>query len=90
MDGLNREELLELKEFLTEGMVDNMSTKELVEYVANDLFNYYDKLGEHEFMEEAREYWCDEEQLQEIISDIKEYTKCEFKQPLKTFTAETD
>ena len=67
-----------------------MSTKELVEYVANDLFNYYDKLGEHEFMEEAREYWCDEEQLQEIISDIKEYTKCEFKQPLKTFTAETD
>ena len=34
MDGLNREELLELKEFLTERMVDNMSTKELVEYVA--------------------------------------------------------
>ncbi len=90
MDGLNREELLELKEFLTERMVDNMSTKELVEYVANDLFNYYDKLGEHEFMEEAREYWCDEEQLQEIISDIRSYTKCEFKQPLKTFTAETD
>ena len=54
---LNRDELLELKEFLTERMVDNMSTKDLEEYVANDLFNYFDKLGEHEFLEEARNYW---------------------------------
>ena len=43
MEKLNREELLELKEFLTERMVDNMSTKDLEEYVANDLFNYLDK-----------------------------------------------
>ena len=57
MEKLNREELLELKEFLTERMVDNMSTKDLEEYVANDLFNYFDKLGEHEFLEEARNYW---------------------------------
>ena len=34
---MNRELLLELKEFLTERMVDNMSTKDLEEYVANDL-----------------------------------------------------
>ena len=51
---MDRELLLELKEFLTERMVDNMSTKDLEEYVANDLFNYFDKLGEHEFLEEAR------------------------------------
>ena len=38
---MNRELLLELKEFLTERMVDNMSTKDLEEYVANDLFNYF-------------------------------------------------
>ena len=25
-----------------------MSTKDLEEYVSNDLFNYFDKLGEHE------------------------------------------
>ena len=43
---LNSEELLELKEFLTERMVDNMSTKDLEEYVSNDLFTYFDKLGE--------------------------------------------
>ena len=56
---MNRELLIELKEFLTERMVDNMSTKDLEEYVANDLFNYFDKLGEHEFLEEARNYWDD-------------------------------
>ena len=39
---LNREELLELKEFLTERIVDNMSTKDLEEYVSNDLFTYFD------------------------------------------------
>ena len=31
---MNRELLLELKEFLAERMVDNMSTEELAEYVA--------------------------------------------------------
>ena len=42
---MDRELLLELKEFLTERMVDNMSTKDLEQYVADDLFNYFDKLG---------------------------------------------
>ena len=54
---MDRAVLLELKEFLTERMVDNMSTKDLEEYVMNDLFTYFDKLGEHEFLEEARNYW---------------------------------
>ena len=43
---LNREQLNDLKELLTERMVDNMSTNDLVEYVSDDLFNYFDKLGE--------------------------------------------
>ena len=68
---MNRELLNELKEFLTERMVDNMSTKDLVEYVSNDLFNYFDKLGEHEFLEECRNYWDDmyDDVLQEVIED---------------------
>ena len=74
---LNREELTELKEFLTERMVDNMSTKDLEEYVADDLFNYFDKLGEHEFLEEARNYWDDS--FDEVVEDIKSYTKSDFK-----------
>ena len=72
MEKLNREELLELKEFLTERMVDNMSTKDLEEYVANDLFNYFDKLGEHEFLEEARNYWDDG--FDDVVSDCLLYT----------------
>ena len=39
---LNRDELNELKSFLAERIVDNMSTKDLVEYVLDDLFTYYD------------------------------------------------
>ena len=74
---MNRELLTELKEFLTERMVDNMSTKDLEEYVADDLFNYFDKLGEHEFLEEARNYWDDS--FDEVVEDIKSYTKSDFK-----------
>ena len=74
---MDRELLLELKEFLTERMVDNMSTKDLEEYVANDLFNYFDKLGEHEFMEEARNYWDDS--LGEVIDEIQDYMKSDMK-----------
>ena len=74
---MDRALLLELKEFLTERMVDNMSTKDLAEYVANDLFNYFDKLGEHEFLEEANNYWGDD--LGEVIDEIQDYMKCDFK-----------
>jgi len=68
---LNREQLNDLKELLTERMVDNMSTKDLAEYVADDLFNYFDKLGEHEFLDEAKNYWDDmyDEVVQELIED---------------------
>ena len=74
---MNSELLLELKEFLTERMVDNMSTKDLVEYVSDDLFKYFDKLGEHEFLEEANNYWGDD--LEEVIDEIQDYMKCDFK-----------
>ena len=68
---MNRETLNNLKELLTERMVDNMSTKDLAEYVADYLFNYFDKLGEHEFLEECRNYWDDmyDDILQEVIED---------------------
>ena len=65
---MNRQLLTDLKEFLTERMVDNMSTKDLVEYVSDDLFNYFDKLGEHEFLEECRNYW--DEEFDEVVADL--------------------
>ena len=74
---MDRALLTELKEFLTERMVDNMSVKDLEEYVANDLFNYFDKLGEHDFLEEAENYWGD--YFGEVIDEVQEYMKCDFK-----------
>ena len=62
--------LLELKEFLTERMVDNMSTKDLEAYVLDDLTQYFDKLGEHEFLEEARNYWDD--MFEEAVESVRE------------------
>ena len=85
---MDRETLLELKEFLTERMVDNMSTKDLEEYVANDLFNYFDKLGEHEFLEEARNYWDDS--FEDVIAEVQDYMKSDYKKDIKSFTVETD
>ena len=68
---LNREQLNDLKELLTERMVDNMTVKDLESYVADDLFNYFDKLGEHEFLDEAKNYWDDHfpDIVQELIED---------------------
>ena len=67
--GLDRNQLLELKELLADRMVDDMSTGDLVEYVLDDLFNYFDKLGEHEFYEECLNYWDDS--FGDVIKDIK-------------------
>ena len=74
---LTREELTELKEFLAERMVDNMSTKDLVEYVMDDLFQYFDKQFEQDFLDECRNYWDDS--FEEVVEDIKSYTKSDFK-----------
>ena len=76
---MDRELLLELKAFLAERMVDNMSTKDLEEYVANDLFTYFDKQGEHEFLEEAENYWGDG--FGEVIDEVQDYMKGDFKRP---------
>ena len=74
---MNRELLLELKSFLAERMVDNMTTEQLAEYVQDDLFTYFDKQGEHEFLEEARNYWDD--MFDEVVEEIEEYANCDFK-----------
>ena len=67
---MDRELLLELKSFLAERMVDNMTTEDLAEYVQDDLFKYFDKQDEHDFLEDARNYWDDG--FDEIISEVKE------------------
>ena len=74
---MDRELLNELKAFLAERMVDNMSTEQLAEYVQDDLFTYFDKQGEHDFLEEAENYWGD--YFGEVIDEVQDYMKCDFK-----------
>ena len=74
---MDRVLLNELKEFLAERMVDNMTTEQLAEYVQDDLFTYFDKQGEHDFLEEARNYWDDS--FDEVVEEVKDYMKCDMK-----------
>ena len=72
--GLNREQFEQLKERYVDTIVDSMSTKDLYEYVANDMYNFVDKLSEFEVYEEIK-YTLDEEMLEEFITTIKEDSK---------------
>ena len=67
---LNNEEFEQLKEAYVDTIVDSMSTKDLMEYVANDMHNFMDKLSEFEVYEEIK-YTLDEEMLDEFITTIK-------------------
>ena len=68
--GLNREQFEQLKERYVDTIVDSMSTKDLYEYVANDMYNFVDKLSEFEVYEEIK-YTLDDEMLEEFITTIK-------------------
>ena len=67
----------ELKSFLVERMVDNMETKDLVEYVTNDLDQYFENMPDVEFIDEAKNYWDDG--YDEVVEEIKEFEQCDFK-----------
>ena len=67
----------ELKSFLVERYVDNMSTKDLVAYVMDDLDRYYEKMSDTQFIDEAQNYW--EDHFDEVVEEIKEYADCDFK-----------
>ena len=69
-NNLNREQFERLKELYVDTVVDSMSTKDLYEYVANDMYNFVDKLSEFEVYEEIK-YTLDEEMLQDFIKQIK-------------------
>ena len=75
--GMTHNQLQELRSFLVERMVDNMDTKDLEEYVTNDLDQYFENMPDVEFIDEAKNYWDDS--YEEVVEDIKEYTDCDFK-----------
>ena len=51
---LNREQFERLKELYVDTIVDSMSTKDLYNYVADDMYNFIDKLSEFDVYEEMR------------------------------------
>tara|TARA_B100000405_G_scaffold47390_1_gene31214 strand:- start:11312 stop:11533 length:222 start_codon:yes stop_codon:yes gene_type:complete len=67
---LTPEQIDDLKDLLVERMVDNMSTKDLVVYVTDDLTEYYKVLSDKEFLRQAEDYW--DESYPEIVEEIKE------------------
>ena len=71
----------ELKSFLVERYVDNMSTKDLMQYVMDDLDRYYENMPDAEFVDEAQNYW--EDHYDDVVEEIKEFTDCKFKKDRK-------
>ena len=67
---LTPEQIDDLKDLLVERMVDNMSTKDLVVYVTDDLTEYYKDLSDKEFLRQAEDYWDDG--FPDVVEEIKE------------------
>ncbi len=79
--GMTQNELNELRYHYVDRMVDNMSTKDLVSYVFDDMLRYVESQPDLEFLDEAREYW--EDHFDDVVKDIKEYANSNFKKPIE-------
>ena len=80
--GMTHNQIRELKSFLVERYVDNMSTKDLVQYVMDDLDRYYENMPDAEFIDECQNYW--EDSFGEVVDEIQDYMKCDFKNDRRT------
>ena len=67
---LNQDQFNTLKELYVERLVDNMSTKDLVNYVMDDISNWVNKLTYGEAMIEFQEYW--DEYFTDTIEEVLE------------------
>ena len=77
---LNENQLNALREFYVERFVDNMETKDLVQYVTDDMFQYMESLPDNEVIDECLNYWDDS--FDDVIEEIKEFEQCDFKKTL--------
>ena len=67
---LNQDQFNTLKEIYVERLVDNMSTKDLVQYVTDDMSKWVDSLTYNEAMIEFKEYW--DEYFTDTIDEVLE------------------
>ena len=77
---LNENQLNALREFYVERFVDNMETKDLVQYVTDDMFQYMESLPDNEVIDECLNYWDDS--FDDVIEEVKEFENCDFKKTL--------
>ena len=78
---LTENELFELKYHYVDRVVDNMSTKDLVQYVFDDMLRYVESQPDAEFLDEAQNYW--EEHFDDVVKDIKEYANSDIKKSIE-------
>ena len=67
--GLNEDQFERLKSYYLERYVDNMSMKDLMEYVANDMDLHLEKLSDLEVIDDISFYF--EDQFDEIVSEVR-------------------
>ena len=79
--GMTQNELNELRYHYVDRLVDNMSTKDLVSYVFDDMTQYVDNQSDAEFLEDCRNYW--EDGFDNVVEEIKEYANSDFKKPME-------
>ena len=79
--GMTQNELNELRYHYVDRLVDNMSTKDLVQYVFDDMTQYVDNQSDIEFLEDCRNYW--EDGYDDVVEEIKEYANSDFKKPME-------
>ena len=79
--GMTQNELNELRYHYVDRLVENMSTKDLVQYVFDDMLRYVDTIPEVEFLEDCQDYW--EDHYDDVVKDIKEYANSDFKKPME-------
>ena len=69
-NSLTSQQLSELRELFVDRYIDNMSTKDLVEYVYNDMTQYVESQSDEAFIKDCKDYWEDDFDI--IMEEINE------------------
>ena len=67
---LNNEQFERLKSYYIDRYIDNMSMKDLMEYVANDMDLHLEKLSDLEVIDDISFYF--EDHFDEVVSEVRE------------------
>ena len=79
--GMTQNELNELRYHYVDRLVDNMSTKDLVSYVFDDMLRYVVSQPDLEFLDDAKDYW--EDSFDDVVEEVKQYANSDFKKPIE-------